>query len=168
MIEIVKKLVHVYQRKKWAKALDSIKKKGEGIKINNRCLFNSNTEIGDNCHFNGMTISGNGRVVIGDNFHSGMECLVMTENHNYDKGNALPYDNTYIVKEVIIEKNVWIGNRVIILPGSIIGEGAVIQAGSVVVGKIPKLAVCGGHPAKVIKYRDKEHYDTLEKQGKYT
>lgn len=137
------------------------------IFINGKCSFTANTHIGANCHFNGMEIGGHGDVFIGSNFHSGEGCLIITDNHNYDSGNALPYDNTLIVKSVSIGKNVWIGSRVIILGGAKIGDGVVIQAGSVVIGEIPSLAVCGGHPAKIIKYRDAEHYNKLEEAGKY-
>lgn len=57
----------------------------------------------------------------------------------------------------------WIGNNVIILGGSHIGEGAVIQAGSTVVGKIPPGAIAGGHPARVFKFRNMEHYEELKR-----
>jgi acetyltransferase-like isoleucine patch superfamily enzyme len=69
-----------------------------------------------------------------------------------------------IVKDVVIEDNVWLGNNVIVLPGVTIGEGAVIQAGSVVVKDIPALSVAGGHPAKVFNMRDIEHYNKLKEQ----
>ena len=61
----------------------------------------------------------------------------------------------------------WIGTNVIILGGVIIEEGAVIQAGSVVVNDIPACAIAGGHPAKVFKYRDKEHYLKLKQEGRF-
>ena len=114
-----------------------------------------------------MKIQGSGNVIIGDNFHSGIECMIITSIHNYDKGNAIPYDDTIISKDVIIEDNVWLGNRVIILPGVRLGEGSIIQAGSVVVNDIPKYAIAGGHPAKVFKNRDIEHYEKLKKEGKF-
>ena len=60
--------------------------------------------------------------------------------------------------DVFIEDNVWIGSRIIILGGVTLGEGCVIQEGSVMVNSIPKYAIAGGHPAKVFKYRNKEHY----------
>ena len=72
-----------------------------------------------------------------------------------------------ISKDVVIEENVWLGNRVIILPGVTVGEGAIIQAGSVVVKDIPKYAIAGGHPAKVFKYRDIDHYEKLKREGKF-
>ena len=68
---------------------------------------------------------------------------------------------------MVIEDNVWIGNRVIILPGVTIKEGAIIQAGSVVVGDIEKCGIAGGHPAKVFKYRDIEHYEKLKSEWKF-
>jgi chloramphenicol O-acetyltransferase type B len=138
------------------------------LHVNCKCTFNSKTIFGKNCNFNGIVIRGNGKVVFGDNFHSGHECLILTENHNYDTGNEIPYDKAdEITKEVIIEDNAWIGDRVIILPGVTLGEGAIIQAGSCVVSDIPKYAIAGGHPAKVFKYRDKEHYEKLKKAGKF-
>ena len=51
--------------------------------------------------------------------------------------------------------------------GVTIGEGAIIQAGSVVVSDIPKYAIAGGHPAKVFKYRDIDHYERLKAEAKF-
>lgn len=92
--------------------------------------------------------------------------MMITQNHNYE-GSKIPYDNTYICKDVHIEDNVWLGSRVIILAGVTIGEGAIIQAGSVVVSDIPKYAIAGGHPAKVFSSRNKEHYKKLKSEGKF-
>ena len=95
-----------------------------------------------------MVISGKGEVVIGDNFHPGKDRLMITDVHNYDHGNAIPYDEIVIIKNILIEDNVWLGSRAII-GGVTIGEGAMIQAGSIFVNDIPKYALAGGHPAKV-------------------
>ena len=113
-----------------------------------------------------MKIQGTANVSIGSNFHSGIDCMIITDSHNYE-GEAIPYDETVISKDVVIEDNVWLGNRVIILPGVHIGEGAIIQAGSVVVKDIPKYAIAGGHPANVFGSRDIEHYEKLKKEGKF-
>ncbi|MFX1260303.1 MAG: acyltransferase, partial [Promethearchaeota archaeon] len=131
------------------------------IRPSSKTQFTKQTYIGRNCHFNGMKVQGKGKLVIGDNFHSGEDILVITQNHNYDTGEKIPYDGTYIYKDVIIENNVWIGSRVIILGGVKIGEGAIIQAGSVVTTDVPKYAIVGGHPAKIFSYRDKDHYESL-------
>lgn len=112
-----------------------------------------------------MNISGQGNVSIGNNFHSGKKIRVLTSYHNFDNGKALPYDDTYNDRDVIIEDNVWIGEDVIILGRVHIGEGVVIQAGSVVCQDIPDLAIAGGHRAIPFKFRDKEHYYTLKEKG---
>lgn len=93
--------------------------------------------------------------------------MLITSNHNYDNGEAIPYDNTTIDGDIIIEDNVWIGQNVIILQGVTIGEGAIIQAGSVVTSDIPSCAIAGGHPAKVFKKRDEEHYYRLKEEKKF-
>lgn len=127
------------------------------------CIFTAKTIVGLNCHFNGIRVYGRGKVSIGDNFHSGAGCEILTENHNFE-GERIPYDTTYIIKDVHIGENVWIGNKVMILPGVSIGEGAIIQAGSVVVSNIPSCAIAGGHPARVFSYRDQPHYFELKEK----
>ena len=149
----------------WAKK--TIGSYGNSLHVNHRSRFTKKTFIGDNCHFNGMRINGKGVVTIGNNFHSGEECIILTSNHNYDYGEAIPYDDTTVDKDVIIEDNVWIGTRVIILGGVHLGEGCIVQAGSVVVSDIEKYAVYGGAPAKYIKTRNIEHYELLKKQEKF-
>ncbi len=100
---------------------------GKNLKVNHKMTgVGGDTHLGDNVSFNGMRIQGRGKVVIGDNFHSGIECLMITQIHNYDHGKAIPYDDTCILKDIIIEDNVWLGSRVIVLGGVRIGEGAII------------------------------------------
>ncbi len=139
---------------------------GEGLVVNFPCKFTKNTFIGCYCNFNGIEISGEGKVNIGNYFHSGKDILLMTQNHNYE-GFAIPYDNTYIYKDITIEDCVWIGTRVIIMGGVTLGEGCIIQAGSVVVNDVPKYAIVGGAPAKIFKSRDIEHFEQNKILGRF-
>ncbi|MBA6409108.1 MULTISPECIES: acyltransferase [unclassified Pseudoalteromonas] len=148
------------------KAIKQITHYDELPNINFKSSFNNHTYLGKNCHFNGMQISGAGKVTIGDNFHSGSSCMMITQNHNIN-GTALPYDNSYVTKDINIGESVWLGSRVIVLAGVNIGEGAVIQAGSVVVSDIPPLSIAGGHPAVVFSQRNAEHYYRLKSEGKF-
>ena len=140
---------------------------GKDLFVGGKSSVNRQTFLGDHVHFNGMQIHGNGKVTIGNYFHSGVEVLIITQNHNYDNGEAIPYDKTFVDKDIIIEDFVWLGSRVMILPGTKIGEGAIIQGGSVVHGEIPPYAIAGGNPAKVFKYRDIEHFKKLKSEGKF-
>lgn len=137
------------------------------LMFDNEKVVNSKTVLGDNVHLIGINVRGEGRVTIGDNFHEGSGCEIITENHNYDSGDAIPYDDTFISEPVEIGDNVWFGIDVTVLPGVSIGEGAIIQAGSVVTEDIPKGAIAGGHPAKVFDHRDMEHYEKLKAEGKF-
>ena len=156
----IKRSYYTFRVKKTAKSV------GRDLTVNNYSYVSPGTVLGDNVNFNGMKIQGSAQVIIGDNFHSGIECMMITDSHNFE-GEAVPYDSTVISKDIVIKDNVWLGNRVIILPGTHIGEGAIIQAGSVVVGEIPKYGIAGGHPAKVFKYRNAEHYEKLKKEGRF-
>lgn len=84
----------------------SVGKFGKGFRCNFYCHFTGNTKIGNNCSFNGMDISGNGIVIIGDNFHSGKHIRIITSFHNWAHQMAMPYDGTYSDRDVIIEENV--------------------------------------------------------------
>ena len=99
------------------------------LRVHGRTKLTRNTYLGKNVNFNGTAIQGNGRVTIGDNFHSGEEVLFLTQIHNYDSGDAIPYDHTVIVKDITIEDNVWLGTRVTILGGVTIGDALRGQIG---------------------------------------
>ena len=86
----------------------------------------------------------------------------MLGSHDYDNGDAIPYGLSNVSKQVIIEDFVWLGSDVTISGNVHIGEGAIIAIGSVVVKDVPPYAIVGGNPAKIIKYRDIEHFNTLK------
>lgn len=71
------------------------------------------------------------------------------------------YDRTDYVaspKEVLIEDNVWIGEKSIILKGTKIGANSIIGAGSVVSGEVPPNTIYAGNPAREIRKLDKGNF----------
>lgn len=167
-MRIIQTIINKARQRFWRyRALRHVKQHGKHIFVGGKTTLSKNTFLGDNVKFNELRIMGNGKVKIGNYFRCGIECLIIAQNHNYDKGTAIPYDDTYIYKDIEIGDFVWIGSRVMILPGTKIGKGAIIQGGSVVHGTIPDYAIAGGNPAKVFKYRDIEHFQKLEKEGKF-
>ena len=145
------------------KAKRKLSSYGKGLIVNGKCKWGSNVHVGEHCNFNGMYINGGGLVQIGNYFHSGIECMIISQNHNFE-GNKIPYDSSYIKKKIIIGDCVWLGNRVLIVGNVTIGEGAIVAAGSVVCKDIPPYAIAGGNPAKVIKYRNIERYYSLKEK----
>ncbi len=167
-LKYILKIKKVLKTKYWTyRVRREVSKVGYGLRVNGRSNATRKTYLGNNVNFNGMQITGGGEVKIGNNFHSGPDCLMISQNHNFNCGTAIPYDSTYIFKDIVIKDNVWLGSRVIVLGGVTIGEGAIIQAGSCVVSDIPDYAIVGGHPAKVFSYRDIEHYEKLKSAGSF-
>lgn len=139
---------------------------GYNLRVNFPCKFIAKTSVGNNCNFNGIKVFGSGSLKIGNYFHSGKGIEVYTDSHNYE-GESIPYDSTNINYHVEIEDFVWFGSDVKVLGNVKIAEGAIIQAGSIVVSDVPYCGIAGGNPAKVFKYRDIEHFETLKKEKKF-
>lgn len=164
---IVRKLHYAIRMKYWAyEVRHTVKQCGKELFVGGRSRFTQGVCIGDNCNFNGFIVQGGGKLYIGNYFHSGIECMVITSNHNYE-GDAIPYDETNICKTIKIGDFVWFGNRVTVVGDVNIGDGAIIAAGSVVTKDVPPYAIVGGNPARIIKYRDKEHFESLRKEGRF-
>lgn len=108
-----------------------------------------------------------GGVAIGRYFHPGRGLTIYSATHNYAAGSRIPYDDIHIPRPVAIGDFVWCGANVTILPGVTVGEGAVIGAGSIVVNDVPRCAIVGGNPARVLKYRDIKHFDRLKAAGEF-
>ena len=106
-----------------------------------------------------------GGLKIGAYTKFGQGTILLTTNHNYKSTTRVPYDNIGLLQRTEIGKNCWIGVRCIICAGVKIEDGAVVAMGSVVTKSVPKGAIVGGNPAKIIKYRDIELYDKLDLQG---
>ena len=122
-----------------------------------------NTEIGDGAGFGkNVKIRGDGPVFIGKRVSIAEDTIIYTQVHDYDHSDVLPFGWGFTYPETHIDDYAWIGLRSIVLPGAHIGEGAIIQAGSVVMGSIPPCAIAAGNPAKVIGWRDIEHYNRLK------
>jgi|SRR5690606_5627847 len=144
--------IHLYKLKSIrGRQLSTKSKISKGFQILNK----ENLKIEDYVYVGpNAFISCFGKVLIKRGTIIGPRVIIHTANHNYINDiKSIPYDKELLVKDVVIEENVWIGDSVIIVPGVTIGEGSVVAAGSVVVKDIPKFSIVGGNPAKVIKER---------------
>ena len=122
-----------------------------------------NTTIGDGAGFGKrVKIFGDGPVSIGRRAVLAEDSMVYTQVHDYDHSDVLPFGWGFTYPETSIGDYAWIGIKCLVLPGARIGEGAIVQAGSVVMGVVPPCAIVAGNPAKVIGWRDIEHYNKLK------
>lgn len=142
---------------------------GKNVCLSGRIQISNpeNVVLGSNVHLHdGTYIMSQGGVVIEDNTHVGRNLRIITRNHNHE-GDLLPYDQTFVHKCVKVGRNVWIGDNVMIIPGVEIGDGAIIGMGTVVSKDIPPLAIVGSQPPRIIKYRDRIHYEELDQDQRY-
>ena len=117
-------------------------------------VIGKNVSIGEYCHLTSIN-----KIVIGDGVLTGRWVTITDNSHGSITNTELdikPIDRPLYSKgEVVIERNVWIGDKVTILPGVHIGEGTIIAANSVVTKDIPSFCVAAGAPAKIIKQFNK-------------
>ncbi len=145
-------------------------KRGKNVQIidESDIHYKENIKLGNNVYIGReASIWGIGGVTIGDNTILGPRVTIHSSNHRYENAEMLPYDNVSYLQEVQIGRNVWIGDSAMLCPGCEIGDGAVVAMGAVVSGKVPKCAVVAGNPAKVVKMRDEERYERLDRAGQY-
>lgn len=127
---------------------------GEGANIERGASFGDKLTIGK---MSGIGINADigEDVKIGNYVMMGPNCCIMTVNHNYNRTDIpMLLQGHSDISPVIIEDDVWIGRNVLIMPGVRISMGSIIAAGAVVTKNVPRYAVVGGVPAKVIRYRN--------------
>lgn len=150
-----------------------ISKRGSNITIGANCYFHKGVSInawekyrseefspsiiiGDNCNFGRFThITASHRIIIGDNLLTGAFVIISDNNHgslSVDDLKKRPCDRGLVTKgEIVIGKNVWLGDKVTVLSGVHIGDGTVVAANAVVTKDAPPYSLVAGVPAKVIK-----------------
>lgn len=112
--------------------------------------------IGNNCDFGAFNhITATNQISIGNNCLTGKWVTISDNNHgttSFEDFQLPPQQREVVSKgAVIIDNNVWIGDKATILGGVKIGDGVVVAANSVVTKDIPPYSVVAGNPAKIIK-----------------
>lgn len=122
----------------------------ENEKFSPQIIIKKGTSIGDYAHITAIN-----KIIIGENVLTGRRILITDNSHGETirKFLMLPPSKRPLHSKgpVIIENNVWIGEKASILGGVTIGEGAIIGANAVVTKDVPAFGVAVGNPAKTIK-----------------
>lgn len=123
--------------------------------------FSPSIEIGENCNINECNqISACNKIKIGNNVLTGRYVYISDNSHgdSITEHISMPPLQRPLVSKgcVVIEDNVWIGERACILSGVTIGTGAIIAANTVVTHDVPAYTVAAGVPAKVVKQIKKD------------
>lgn len=118
-------------------------------------IIGSGTIINPNAHITAIN-----SIRIGKNVLFGKYVTVTDNSHGHNDTlgelDTAPLLRPVFSKgPVVIEDNVWIGDKAIILPNVTIGRGSIIGAGAVVTKDIPPYSIAVGNPARVIRTIDK-------------
>jgi maltose O-acetyltransferase len=131
---------------------------GKGVNIESGARFGSGAgiRVGD---FSGIGIRAevNTPATIGRYVMMAPEVVILTQNHHHSRTDvpmALQGHDCY--EGVVIEDDVWIGQRAIILPGVRIGTGSIIGAGAVVAKDVPPYSLVVGNPGRVVRSRQQQ------------
>ena len=110
------------------------------ISIGNFCLLTP-----------GVRIASASKITIGDGCMFANSAYISDADWHGIYDRAIPVGKT---SPILLEENVWIGDRAVVGKGVSIGKNSIIAAGSVVVKDVPPNVVVGGNPAQIIKELD--------------
>ncbi len=131
-------------------AWDRFKAEGEIQNFTPEITIGNNCSIGDNGHITAIN-----KIHLGDNVLLGPKVLITDNSHgqiNIEELDIAPNKRALFSSgPVIIEDNVWIGEKASIMPNVRVGKGSIIAANSVVTKDIPAYCLAAGVPAKIIK-----------------
>ena len=119
--------------------------------------FYPSIDIGHNCQIGSYNhITAVNRIEIGDGVLTGKFVTISDNSHGIpgdltDCGISPIKRNVYSKGPVVIEDNVWIGDKATILSNVRIGKGCIIGANAVVTKDIPPYSIVGGNPARIIR-----------------
>jgi len=116
-----------------------------------RCVITGPVEIGDDSVILHSVLDGRGGLHIGRSVMVN-QATIITAQHDVD---SAAYETTYA--SVHIEDYAIVFTGATILPGATIGTGAVVAAGAVVAHDVPNMAIVGGNPARILRYRQTTH-----------
>jgi maltose O-acetyltransferase len=114
--------------------------RGDDVRIGSRCQINRNCSL-VNVH-------------IGNCVMIAPEVVFLSQFHGSERVDIPMIDQgeTHF-GPVVVEDDVWIGQRAIIMPGIHIGTGAIVGAAAVVTHDVPDYAVVAGVPARILRWR---------------
>ena len=115
-------------------------------------IVRGDIELGENVSINPYACL-SGKVTIGNGVRIASHVSIVGFNHGFDDIDTPIYRQPLTSLGIEIGDDVWIGANAVVLDGVKIGRGAIIAAGATVVKDIPAMAIAGGVPARVLRYR---------------
>jgi len=131
---------------------------GEQSWIAGHALVRGDVSFGSHCTVNAYAMI-SGKVRCGDGVRIASHASLVGFNHGYDDPDMPIHLQKHESLGITIEDDVWIGANAVVVDGVNVGRGAVIAAGAVVSRDVPPMAVVGGVPARVLRFRGQGRSD---------
>lgn len=125
---------------------------GEQSWIAGHALVRGDVEFGAHTTINAYAMI-SGKLRCGDGVRIASHVSIVGFNHGFDDPDVPIHTQKHETLGIVIEDDVWIGANAVVLDGVTVGRGAVIAAGAVVSKDVPPMAIVGGVPARVVRYR---------------
>ena len=127
-----------------------------GQRFNPSIIIHDNVEIGDGSHITCIN-----KIEIGNNVLTGRYVLITDNSHGskyFDQLSTPPVLRLMKYKgAIIIEDNVWIGEKATITAGVTIGANSIIGANCVITKDVPPYSLAVGSPARYISLDNKKN-----------
>lgn len=117
--------------------------------------FHPQVVIGSYCNFGDyLHLTCVNHISVGNGVLTGKWVTITDNSHgtSLEISDGMPpcERDLYSKGKVVIEDNVWIGDKATILPGVTIGRNSIVGANSVVTKPVPPNSVVAGNPARII------------------
>lgn len=124
----------------------------EVVTKKNNINFSAEIVIGDNVLIEqGVHITSAGKVIIGKNTSITPYVTISNITHSYDNIDEPIKLQNFVVQDVVIGEDCFIGAGAVILPGVHLGRHCCVGANSVVTQSFSDYSIIAGNPAKLIK-----------------
>ena len=138
--------------------LTSVVHAGEGSWLGGGCQIRcpENIWLGKNTYVNSgqLFATEENAIKIGDNCLISYCVHMRVDTHVHSHADIPINMQGMISRPIIIGNNVWIGYGAQIMSGVTVNDNAIVGAGAVVTKDVPRNAVVGGVPARLIRYRE--------------
>jgi acetyltransferase-like isoleucine patch superfamily enzyme len=132
---------------------------GDGVHLNRMVTINAENKDGEVILGNGVEINegsllvARGKIEVKKNTLIGPGVKIISYQHTFADITKPIKNQDWIIGDILIDEDCWIGANVVIMANVRIGRGVVVGAGAIVNKSLPDYCIAGGCPAKIIRMR---------------
>lgn len=117
--------------------------------------YPENVHVGARSYSNGgmVAASKNAQIVIGEDCMLSYGVHLRTDAHRHELTDVPMSRQGHDEADIVIGDDVWVGYGAQIMAGVTVGSHSIVGAGAVVTHDVPELAIVGGVPVRLLRWR---------------